>query len=46
MLTEYDDVGVLELDPLLEEALALGVEAVGAGPEFDVTEPLVACARC
>lgn len=44
MLTEYDDAGVLLLDPLLEDALALDVEAVGAEPEFDVTEPLVACA--
>lgn len=46
MLTEYDEAGALELAPLLEEALALVVEAAGAEPEFDVTEPLVACARC
>ena len=46
ILTEYDDAGVLLLDPLLEEVLALEVEAVAAAPEFDVTEPPVACARC
>jgi|OM-RGC.v1.038490801 hypothetical protein len=44
MLTVYDDVDVLALDPAADEALALAAGAVDAEPEVDATDGPCACA--
>ncbi|WP_174387052.1 hypothetical protein [Burkholderia metallica] len=44
MLTVYEDVDVLALDPAAEEALVLAAGAVDADPEVDATDGPVACA--
>jgi hypothetical protein len=43
MLTVYDDVGVLALDPVADVALESDVGAAPADPEVDATDDPVAC---
>jgi hypothetical protein len=44
ILTVYDDVGVLALDPVADEVLVLEAGAVDAEPEADATDEPVAWA--